>query len=306
MELVHPPHKKKPLFMKNTEKFEVSTTYEPRSNEVTNLTRYLREMSEWDRISHDQEIELGKRVQAGDKEAVNQLVKANLRLVLKIAKEYQNLGLEYMDLVSEGNLGLIRAAEKFDPEYGCRFSTLCAIWVRQFIRRALANQGRTVRLPVYLVDHIQKMRRAEIELNRRLKRPPMDEELAEATGMTLEKIQLMKRSQKASFSLDEDENEEVRSLHERLADENSPAPDVAATCDHDFAYIEKAMHILDERECDIVRQRYGIGTGKNRSLGEIAKDYGLTRERIRQIQKTALNKLRSVLTLKDAELPMAA
>ena len=206
--------------MKNTEKFEVSTTYEPRSNEVTNLTRYLREMSEWDRISHDQEIELGKRVQAGDKEAVNQLVKANLRLVLKIAKEYQNLGLEYMDLVSEGNLGLIRAAEKFDPEYGCRFSTLCAIWVRQFIRRALANQGRTVRLPVYLVDHIQKMRRAEIELNRRLKRPPMDEELAEATGMTLEKIQLMKRSQKASFSLDEDENEEVRSLHERLADEN--------------------------------------------------------------------------------------
>ena len=292
--------------MKNTEKFEVSTTYEPRSNEVTNLTRYLREMSEWDRISHDQEIELGKRVQAGDKEAVNQLVKANLRLVLKIAKEYQNLGLEYMDLVSEGNLGLIRAADKFDPEYGCRFSTLCAIWVRQFIRRALANQGRTVRLPVYLVDHIQKMRRAEIELNRRLKRPPMDEELAEATGMTLEKIQLMKRSQKASFSLDEDENEEVRSLHERLADEHSPAPDVAATCDHDFAYIEKAMHILDERECDIVRQRYGIGTGKNRSLGEIAKDYGLTRERIRQIQKTALNKLRSVLTLKDAELPMAA
>ena len=306
MELIHPPQEEEHLIMKNTEKFEVSTTYEPRSNEVTNLTRYLREMSEWDRISHDQEIELGKRVQAGDKEAVNQLVKANLRLVLKIAKEYQNLGLEYMDLVSEGNLGLIRAAEKFDPEYGCRFSTLCAIWVRQFIRRALANQGRTVRLPVYLVDHIQKMRRAEIELNRRLKRPPMDEELAEATGMTLEKIQLMKRSQKASFSLDEDENEEVRSLHERLADENSPAPDVAATCDHDFAYIEKAMHILDERECDIVRQRYGIGTGKNRSLGEIAKDYGLTRERIRQIQKTALNKLRSVLTLKDAELPMAA
>ena len=292
--------------MKNTEKFELSTTYEPRSNEVTNLTRYLREMSEWDRVSHDQEIELGKRVQAGDEEAVNELVKANLRLVLKIAKEYQNLGLEYMDLVSEGNLGLIRAAEKFDPEYGCRFSTLCAIWVRQFIRRALANQGRTVRLPVYLVDHIQKMRRAEIELNRRLKRPPMDEELAEATGMTLEKIQLMKRSQKASFSLDEDENEEVRSLHERLADENSPAPDVAATCDHDFAYIEKAMDILDERECDIVRQRYGIGTGKNRSLGEIAKDYGLTRERIRQIQKTALNKLRSALTLKDAALPMAA
>jgi|TARA_B000000557_G_scaffold237620_1_gene214571 RNA polymerase primary sigma factor len=292
--------------MKNTEKFELSTTYEPRSNEVTNLTRYLREMSEWDRISHDQEIELGKRVQAGDEEAVNELVKANLRLVLKIAKEYQNLGLEYMDLVSEGNLGLIRAAEKFDPEYGCRFSTLCAIWVRQFIRRALANQGRTVRLPVYLVDHIQKMRRAEIELNRRLKRPPMDEELAEATGMTLEKIQLMKRSQKASFSLDEDENEEVRSLHERLADENSPAPDVAATCDHDFAYIEKAMDILDEREYDIVRQRYGIGTGKNRSLGEIAKDYGLTRERIRQIQKTALNKLRSSLTLKDAALPMAA
>ena len=292
--------------MKNTEKFELSTTYEPRSNEVTNLTRYLREMSEWDRISHDQEIELGKRVQAGDEEAVNELVKANLRLVLKIAKEYQNLGLEYMDLVSEGNLGLIRAAEKFDPEYGCRFSTLCAIWVRQFIRRALANQGRTVRLPVYLVDHIQKMRRAEIELNRRLKRPPMDEELAEATGMTLEKIQLMKRSQKASFSLDEDENEEVRSLHERLADENSPAPDVAATCDHDFAYIEKAMDILDEREYDIVRQRYGIGTGKNRSLWEIAKDYGLTRERIRQIQKTALNKLRSSLTLKDAALPMAA
>ena len=306
MELIHPPHAEEHLIMKNTEKFEVSTTYEPRSNEVTNLTRYLREMSEWDRISHDQEIELGKRVQAVDKEAVNQLVKANLRLVLKIAKEYQNLGLEYMDLVSEGNLGLIRAAEKFDPEYGCRFSTLCAIWVRQFIRRALANQGRTVRLPVYLVDHIQKMRRAEIELNRRLKRPPMDEELAEATGMTLEKIQLMKRSQKASFSLDEDETEEVRSLHERVADENSPAPDVAATCDHDFAYIEKAMHILDEREYDIVRQRYGIGTGKNRSLGEIAKDYGLTRERIRQIQKTALNKLRSVLTLKDAELPMAA
>ena len=292
--------------MKSTEKFELEPTYEPRTNEVTNLTRYLREMSECDRVSPDQEVELGKRVKSGDIKAVDQLVKANLRLVLKIAKEYQNLGLEYMDLVSEGNLGLIRAAEKFDPEYGCRFSTLCAIWVRQFIRRALANQGRTVRLPVYLVDHIQKMRKAEIELNRKLKRPAMDEELAEATGMPIEKIQLMKRSQKASFSLDEDENQEVQSLHERLADENSPAPDIAATCNHDFAYIEKAMEVLDERECDIVRQRYGIGTGNNRSLGEIAKDYGLTRERIRQIQRTALNKLRSALTLKDAALPMAA
>jgi len=306
MELIHPPHVEEPFFMKNTEKFEVSTTYEPRSNEVTNLTRYLREMSECNRVSPDQEIELGKRVQAGDKEAVNQLVEANLRLVLKIAKEYQHLGLEYMDLVSEGNLGLIRAAEKFDPEYGCRFSTICAIWVRQFIRRALANQGRIVRLPVYLIDHMRKMRKTEIDLNRRLKRPPSDEELAEATGMTIDKIQLMKRSQKAAFSLDEDENEEVRSLHERLADENTPAPNIAATCDHDFAYIEKTMHVLDDRESDIVRQRFGIGTGNNRSLGEIAKDYGLTRERIRQIQNTALNKLRSALTLKDAALPMAA
>ena len=133
----------------------------------------------------------------------------------------------------------------------------------------------------------------------------MDEELAEATGMTLEKIQLMKRSQKASFSLDEDENEEVRSLHERLADENSPAPDVAATCDHDFAYIEKAMDILDEENTTL----YGnvMESVREKSFPwEIAKDYGLTRERIRQIQKTALNKLRSVLTLKDAELPMAA
>ena len=283
-----------------------SLSHETKSKEATNLTRYLSEISEFQRITPEQERELGYRIQAGDQEAVNILVKANLRLVLKIASEYKNLGLEYMDLVSEGNIGLIKAAERFDPARGCRFSTLCAIWVRQSIRRAIANQGRTVRLPVYLADRIRKMREAEFDLNKKLRRLPTDEELANTTGISTENIQLMKRVRKTSYSLDENENEEVCSLHERLADENSVAPDHAATRDHDFAYVEKAMKVLDERECDIVRQRFGIGTGRDRSLSQIAQDYGLTRERIRQIQKTAINKLRSTIALETAALPMTA
>ena len=283
-----------------------SLSHETKSKEATNLTRYLSEISEFQRITPEQERELGYRIQAGDQEAVNILVKANLRLVLKIASEYKNLGLEYMDLVSEGNIGLIKAAERFDPARGCRFSTLCAIWVRQSIRRAIANQGRTVRLPVYLADRIRKMREAEFDLNKKLRRLPTDEELANTTGISTENIQLMKRVRKTSYSLDENDNEEVCSLHERLADENSVAPDHAATRDHDFAYVEKAMKVLDERECDIVRQRFGIGTGRDRSLSQIAQDYGLTRERIRQIQKTAINKLRSTIALEAAALPMTA
>jgi len=283
-----------------------SLSHETKSKEAANLTRYLSEISEFQRITPEQEIEHGYRIQAGDQGAVNILVKANLRLVLKIASEYKNLGLEYMDLVSEGNIGLIKAAERFDPARGCRFSTLCAIWVRQSIRRAIANQGRTVRLPVYLADRIRKMREAEFDLNKKLRRLPTDEELANTTGISTENIQLMKRVRKTSYSLDENDNEEVCSLHERLADENSVAPDHAATREHDFAYVEKAMKVLDERECDIVRQRFGIGTGRDRSLSQIAQDYGLTRERIRQIQKTAINKLRSTIALEAAALPMTA
>ena len=292
--------------MQTHESIPHSLSHEIVSKEAANLTRYLSEISEFQRITPEQERELGYRIQAGDQEAVNILVKANLRLVLKIASEYKNLGLEYMDLVSEGNIGLIKAAERFDPARGCRFSTLCAIWVRQSIRRAIANQGRTVRLPVYLADRIRKMREAEFDLNKKLRRLPTDEELANTTGISTENIQLMKRVRKTSYSLDENENEEVCSLHERLADENSVAPDHAATRDHDFAYVEKAMKVLDERECDIVRQRFGIGTGRDRSLSQIAQDYGLTRERIRQIQKTAINKLRSTIALETAALPMTA
>ena len=282
------------------------TSFRASANEVSNLTRYLREMTHFGRITPEEEIELGHKIQAGDQNALDALVKANLRIVLKIAKEYKNLGLDYMDLVSEGNLGLIRAAERFDPDRGCRFSTLCVIWIRQFIRRALANQSRVVRIPVYLVDRIHKLNQAEALLTRRLNRLPSDEELAESTNVELDKIKLMRRTQMSSYSLDEDENEEVRSLHEKLADTNSTAPDVAATSDHDFNYIEKAMEVLDERECDVVRQRYGIGTGNDRSLEQIAKDYGLTRERIRQIQKTAINKLRSSIIMDSSALLQAA
>ena len=290
--------------MKNTEKYSLESPYKPNSNEVTNLTRYIREMSHIPRISPEEEKALGKRIQKGDQEAVNDLVKANLRLVLKIAKEYQNLGLDYMDLVSEGNLGLIRAAERFDPDRGCRFSTLCAIWVRQYMRRAIANQGRTVRLPVYLIDHIAKMRSAEIRLNSQLQREPTPEEIAAETGMTEQKILTMQRAQKSSFSMDDEED--TNSFHEKLVDENTISPQAHATQHNDYEYIEKAMVILDKREMDILSKRYGLGDGDNLSLSQVAKKYGLTRERIRQIQKTALNKLRSNLTLKDATLPAAA
>ncbi len=263
-------------------------------------------MSGFGRITPEEEIELGHQIQAGDQNAVDALVKANLRIVLKIAKEYKNLGLDYMDLVSEGNLGLIRAAQRFDPDRGCRFSTLCVIWVRQYMRRALANQSRAVRLPVYLVDRMHKLNQAEAQLARRLKRLPSDEELAEVTNVELDKVKLMRRTRMSSYSLDEDENEEVRSLHERLADPNCAAPDMAATDGHDFDYIQEAMKTLDERECDVVCQRYGIGTGNDRSLNQIAKDYGLTRERIRQIQKTALNKMRSFIIMDSEALPQPA
>ena len=156
------------------------------------LSMYLAEINRVPLLSREEEKDLATRARDGDEAAKEHLARANLRFVVNVAKRYQNQGLPLSDLVSEGNIGLIKAAERFDPARECRFSTLCAIWVRQSIRRALANLGRTVRLPVYLADRIRKMGEAEFDLNKKLRRLPTDEELANTTGIPAEKIQLMK------------------------------------------------------------------------------------------------------------------
>ena len=255
---------------------------------------YLREIGKIPLLSYDKELELAKRILEGDEEAKQELAEANLRLVVSIAKKYVGRGMLFLDLIQEGNMGLIKAVEKFDYTKGFKFSTYATWWIRQAITRAIADQARTIRIPVHMVETINRLIRTSRHLLQQLGREPTPEEIAKEMDMSVEKV--MREIQKISLepvSLETPIGEEDDShLGDFIQDEDSPAPQDAASYTLLREQLEEVMKTLTPREAKVLRLRFGLDDGKARTLEEVGKEFDVTRERIRQIEAKALRKLR--------------
>jgi RNA polymerase primary sigma factor len=257
---------------------------------------YLREIGQIALLTPEQEIELAARIKKGDKEARSLMIRANLRLVVKIAHDYANLGLPLLDLISEGNIGLMKAVERFDPAKGGKLSTYAAWWIKQSIKRALANQSKTIRLPVHLVDKISKMRRVSIQMSEELGREPTDEELAEEVGLSSVKVSHLKTVAIRPASLDAPiSDDDSTAFGEIVGDEDALTPFELLRDKNLQNEMDDLIAVLDDREKKIIFSRFGLDGGKPRTLEEVGKKFGVTRERIRQLQNIALSKLRRAL-----------
>jgi RNA polymerase primary sigma factor len=255
------------------------------------LQLFLREAGRHPLLTAAQEVELAKRVERGDKEAKQRMVESNLRLVVSIAKNYRNQGLPFLDLIQEGTLGLIRAVEKFDWRRGYKFSTYATWWIRQAVSRALADKARTIRMPVHIVERLQKMNRAERSLPTRLGREPSLEEIAEAASLPIEQARQVRAAARAATSLDQpvgDQGDTV--VGEFLADEEL-LPDEQVELSLRSQALQQALAALRERERQVLVLRYGLDDDGPQTLEEIGRRLGLTRERIRQIEVEALRRL---------------
>jgi RNA polymerase primary sigma factor len=266
----------------------------------TGLRIYLREIGQVPLLTPQEEIDLAARIKQGDREARSLMIKANLRLVVKIAHEYLNLGLPVLDLVSEGNIGLMKAVELFDPAKGGKLSTYSAWWIKQSIKRALANQSKTIRLPVHVLDKISKMRRISLQMSDELGREPTDEELAEEIGISTRKVSRLKEASVRPSSLNapigEDESTEFGEI---VGDENAQTPFELLSDKNLAGQVSDLLEVLGERERKIIFQRFGLDGGKPKTLAEVGKKFGVTRERIRQLQNLALVKMRRALRKKE-------
>ncbi|MBZ4664835.1 MAG: polymerase, sigma 70 subunit, RpoD [Mahella sp.] len=254
---------------------------------------YLKEIGKIPLLSSDEEIELAKRIEQGDEEAKKKLAEANLRLVVSIAKRYVGRGMLFLDLIQEGNLGLLKAVEKFDYRKGYKFSTYATWWIRQAITRAIADQARTIRIPVHMVETINKLVRVSRQLMQELGREPAPEEIAEEMGISVEKVRDIMKIAQEPVSLETPIGEEEDShLGDFIPDDDAPAPAEAAA----FTLLkEQLMDVLDTltpREEKVLRLRFGLDDGRARTLEEVGKEFDVTRERIRQIEAKALRKLR--------------
>jgi len=261
---------------------------------------YLREIGQVPLLTPQDEIRLAALIMKGDKEARSLMIRSNLRLVVKIAHDYSNFGLPLLDLISEGNIGLMKAIERFDPKKGGKLSTYGAWWIKQSIKRALANQSKTIRLPVHLVDKISKMRRVSLQMSEELGREPTDDELAEEIGIANSKVTQLKASAIRPASLDAPISDEDSTVFgEMVADEDSHTPYEQLRDKNMLNEIDDLLSILDERERKIIFSRFGMDGGKPQTLEEVGKKFGVTRERIRQLQNIALLKLRHALQKKE-------
>ncbi|MDK2992850.1 MAG: polymerase primary sigma factor [Clostridiales bacterium] len=254
---------------------------------------YLKEIGKIPLLSSDEEIELAKRIEQGDEEAKKRLAEANLRLVVSIAKRYVGRGMLFLDLIQEGNLGLLKAVEKFDYRKGYKFSTYATWWIRQAITRAIADQARTIRIPVHMVETINKLVRVSRQLMQELGREPTPEEVAEEMGISVDKVRDIMKIAQEPVSLETPIGEEEDShLGDFIPDDDAPAPAEAAA----FTLLkEQLMDVLDTltpREEKVLRLRFGLDDGRARTLEEVGKEFDVTRERIRQIEAKALRKLR--------------
>ncbi|MEM6820706.1 MAG: RNA polymerase sigma factor RpoD/SigA, partial [Verrucomicrobiota bacterium] len=283
---------------KNASKSMMHTTIQATRD---GLQAYLEGIGEVDLLTREQEVQLGTLIQNGDKKARKQMIAANLRLVVKIAKEYNGLGLPLNDLISEGNLGLIRAVEKFDPTKGTKFSTYASWWIKQAVRRSIANQAKTIRLPVHVIDKLNRIKRLESQLTEELGREPDESELADEMEMSTKKIGMLRRAAQHTLSLDqpiggEDDN---LTLTEIVQDKDAIDPSLNLSNQNMQDTVRAALHVLNEREIKIIAKRFGLDGNKPMTLAEIGEEFEVTRERIRQLQNGALKKLRKALNKKD-------
>ena len=254
---------------------------------------YLKEIGKVDLLSPDEEMELARRMSDGDEVAKKRLAEANLRLVVSIAKRYVGRGMLFLDLIQEGNLGLIKAVEKFDYKKGFKFSTYATWWIRQAITRAIADQARTIRIPVHMVETINKLIRISRQLLQELGREPSDEELAKEMDMPIEKVREIRKIAQEPVSLETPIGEEEDShLGDFIPDEDVPAPADAAAFTLLKEHLIEVLDTLTEREEKVLRLRFGLDDGRARTLEEVGKEFNVTRERIRQIEAKALRKLR--------------
>ena len=264
------------------------------------LNRYLREVGRIPLLTVKQEIELAVKIKKGDAEARARMINSNLRLVVTIAHDYANLGLPLLDLISEGNIGLTKAVERFDPAKGAKLSTYAMWWIKQSIKRALANQSKTIRLPVHLVDKIAKVRRVSLQMSDGLGREPTDDELGEEIGIASEKVARLKSVGISPASLDaplgDDDSTE---FGEMIGDEEAQTPFELVRDKNLRGEVDGLIAVLDSREKKIISQRFGLDGGKPKTLEDISKNFGVTRERIRQVQNIALAKLRRALSKKE-------
>lgn len=275
----------------------VSVPYESKSA----LSLYMRDAVEVALLTIEEENALAARIKRGDLEAREHMIRANLRLVVKIARDYDGFGLPLLDLINEGNIGLMKGVERFDPAKGGKLSTYASWWIKQSIKRALANQSKTIRLPVHLVDKVTRLRRVAHQLQELLGREATDEELAEEMNVTVKKVRFWQRSALKTASLDaplgDDESSRLGDVIPD-SDSNSPYGELEEKTTHRM--VGEFLGILDSRELTILQQRFGLNGQREKTLDEIGRSFGVTRERIRQLQNIALAKLREKIEVHEA------
>ena len=277
-------------------------------DENSGLTLYLQEVGRTPLLTPQEEIQLAKRIKRGDANAREHMIKANLRLVVKIARGYENYGLPLLDLINEGNIGLMKGVERFDPAKGAKFSTYGAWWIKQSIRRALANQSKTIRLPVHVVDKISHIRRTAVKLQEILGVEPDDDQIAQELGISAARVRQYRAASVAPMSLDsplgEDSDNRISDI---VADERAGSPFEAMAGRADVGLLHKVLAKLPPREAAILALRYNLDGKANgdATLEDVGKKFGVTRERIRQIQQSALRKLRKMFEKLDQPKPAA-
>jgi RNA polymerase primary sigma factor len=257
---------------------------------------HLREIGKIPLLSADEELELAQRVVQGDRRAKDKMAEANMRLVVSIAKRYSGRGLDFLDLIQEGHTGLLRAVEKFDPDKGFKFSTYATWWIRQAITRAIADQARTIRIPVHMVETINKLLRTQRRMTQELNREPTIDELARELEMEPEKVEYVIKIKQDISSLDagvgRDGEDEDSVLGDFIEDEDSATPEESASNQLLKEQVQSVLSTLSEREQKIIKMRFGLENGKSHTLEEVGQEFAVTRERIRQIEAKALAKLR--------------
>ena len=257
---------------------------------------YLREIGKIPLLNAEEELALAQKVVAGDKKSKDKMAEANMRLVVSIAKRYSGRGLDFLDLIQEGNTGLLRAVEKFDPDKGFKFSTYATWWIRQAITRAIADQARTIRIPVHMVETINKLLRTQRRMTQELNREPSIEELAKELEMEPDKVEYVIKIKQDITSLDagvgRDGDDEDSVLRDFIEDEDSATPEESATSQLLKEQVQSILSSLSDREQKIIKMRFGLENGKSHTLEEVGQEFAVTRERIRQIEAKALAKLR--------------
>ena len=300
----------KPVNLNEDDDFDPTLIDEEESEDLDSLTTgqylddvsddsvrlYVREIGKIPLLSAEEEMDLARRIVEGDKKAKDKMAEANMRLVVSIAKRYSGRGLDFLDLIQEGNTGLLRAVEKFDPDKGFKFSTYATWWIRQAITRAIADQARTIRIPVHMVETINKLLRTQRRMTQELNREPTIEELSKELDMEPEKIEYVIKIKQDISSLDagvgRDGEDDDSVLQDFIVDEDTVSPEDSASNQLLKEQVQEILSSLSDREQKIVRMRFGLDNGKNHTLEEVGQEFAVTRERIRQIEAKALAKLR--------------